>query len=150
MEWPGNARQRLRYTLRPRVLGWGEATMKSVLVVDDNELVRNLIKVVLVNGGFDVILAASGHEAIQMLNTRDDSIACVLQDLSLSDMPGEKVVAEMLKMKPGLPIIILTVDDVAACASRLSGLDIVGHVQKPFDSNALVERVAEIVDVNRA
>jgi len=124
--------------------------MKSVLVVDDNELVRNLIKVVLVNGGFDVILAASGHEAIQMLNTRDDSIACVLQDLSLSDMPGEKVVAEMLKMKPGLPIIILTVDDVAACASRLSGLDIVGHVQKPFDSNALVERVAEIVDVNRA
>ena len=124
--------------------------MKSVLVVDDNELVRNLIKVVLVNGGFDVIAAASGHEAIQMLKKCDDSIACVLQDLSLPDMPGEKVVAEMLKIKPELPIIITTVDDAAACASRLSGLDIVGHVQKPFDSNALVERVAEVVDVNQA
>lgn len=150
MKSSGSAHQYLGYTGGRAFLLESNVTVKSVLVVDDNELVRNLIEAVLVNAGLDVFTAASGPEAIRLLNRHDDSIACVLQDLSLPDMPGEQVVAEMHQIKPDLPVIILTVDDAASCASRLSGLDIAGHVQKPFDSEVLVARVAEIIEVASA
>lgn len=124
--------------------------MKSVLVVDDNEPVRNLIETILANAGLDVVTAASGPEAIRLLDGHDDSIGCVLQDLSLPDMPGEQVAAELLRIRPDLPIIILTVDDPAACVSRLSGVDIAGYFQKPFDSDVLIAMVREIVEPNDA
>lgn len=119
--------------------------MKSVLVIDDNELVRNLIEAILKNAGLDVLTAASGPEAIELLSKPNVTIACVLQDLSMPVMPGEQVVAELHKIQPELPVIILSVYDAAYSASRLSGLDIAGHIQKPFDSDVLVAKVRDII-----
>lgn len=150
MQQPGKLRWRLGYTRSRGFRVESETAMKSVLVVDDNELVRNLIEAVLVNAGFDVITAASGAEAIEMLHRHDDSIACVLQDMSLPDMPGEQVVAALHKIRPDLSIIILTVEDAASCEARLSGLEIAGYLQKPFDSDMLAARVGEIVEANHA
>lgn len=122
--------------------------MKSVLVIDDNELVRNLIEAILKNAGLDVLTAASGPEAIELLSKQNGTIACVLQDLSMPVMPGEQVVAELHKIQPELPVIILSVYDAAYSASRLSGLDIAGHIQKPFDSDVLVAKVRDIIQGN--
>ena len=122
--------------------------MKSVLVIDDNELVRNLIEAILKNAGLDVLTAASGPEAIELLSKPNVTIACVLQDLSMPVMPGEQVVAELHKIQPELPVIILSVYDAAYSASRLSGLDIAGHIQKPFDSDVLVAKVRDIIQGN--
>ncbi len=121
------------------------AIMKSVLVVDDNDLVRNLIEAVLRNAELDVLAAASGHEAIQLVRRQHDTIACVLQDLSMPEMSGEQIIAELHKIQPGLPVIVLTVDDAAYSAPRLSGLDIAGYIQKPFDSDLLVAKVRDII-----
>ncbi|MBT8087062.1 MAG: response regulator [Gammaproteobacteria bacterium] len=119
--------------------------MNSVLVIDDNDLVRNLIETILKNADLDVLTAASGSEAIQLLKKRNGAIACVLQDLSMPEMPGEQIIAELHKIQPGLPVIVLTVDDAAYSASRLSGLDIAGYIQKPFDSDRLVAKVRDII-----
>ena len=119
--------------------------MNSVLVVDDNDLVRNLIETVLRNADLDVLTAASGPEAIQLLKKRNGTISCVLQDLSMPKMPGEKIIAELHKIQPGLPVIVLTVDDATYSASRLSGLDIAGYIQKPFDADVLVAKVRDLI-----
>lgn len=119
--------------------------MKSVLIVDDNELVRNLIVTILKDAGFDALEAASGPEAVELVNTQREKIACVLQDLSMPVMPGEQVVAELHKIEPELPVVILSVDDVAYGASRLSGLRIAGYIRKPFDSDVLVAKVSEVI-----
>ena len=92
--------------------------MKSMLVVDDNELVRNLIEVVLKEAGLEVLTAASGAEALELMSTQSSTIACLLQDLSMPVMPGHEVVTEVHKIEPDLPVIILTVDDPAQSASR--------------------------------
>ena len=119
--------------------------MKSVLIVDDNELVRNLIVTLLEDAGFDVLTAASGLDAIEVVSKQASRVSCVLQDLSMPEMPGEQVVAELHKIRPDLPVIILSVDDPAYSASRLSGLSISGYVQKPFDSDDLVTRIKEVI-----
>ena len=119
--------------------------MKTVLVVDDNELVRNLIEVVLKDAGFEVLAAASGPEALELVNKKNGSIACLLQDLSMPVMPGEKVIAEMHQVEPDIPVIVLTVDDAGHSAKRLSGLNIAGYMQKPFDPGHLVAKVRDVM-----
>ena len=119
--------------------------MKSVLVVDDNDLVRNLIVTILEDSGITVITAASGKEAIRLAASEKQTIGCVLQDLSMPLMSGEEVVAALLEMDPTLPIIILSVDDPSYSATRLSGLDVAGYVQKPFDAVSLVSKVREFI-----
>lgn len=119
--------------------------MKSVLIVDDNELVRNLIETILKDAGFDVLTAASGIEAIELVSRHRHKIACVLQDLSMPLMQGEQVVSELHELEPDLPIIVLSVDDAAYSASRLSGLRIAGYIQKPFDPNLLVTKVSDVI-----
>lgn len=119
--------------------------MKSVLVVDDNDLVRNLVVTILEDAGIGVIAAASGREAIALATNQGDDIGCVLQDMSMPVMPGEQVVASLLEIDPGLPIIILSVDDEAYSASRLKGLNIAGHMQKPFDADALIAKIHEVI-----
>jgi len=119
--------------------------MKSVLIVDDNELVRNLIETILKDAGYDVLAAASGPEAIELVNQHGKTIACVLQDLSMPVMPGEQVVAELHKIEADLPVIVLSVDEATYSASRLSGLSIAGYIQKPFKSDLLVAQVHDIV-----
>jgi CheY-like chemotaxis protein len=148
MKWSDQADRHMGYTADRAFQEYADTPMKSVLVVDDNELVRNLIETVLKNAGLDVVTAASGPDAIRLLEKRSDSIACVLQDLSLPSMPGEQVVSELHKIKPGLPVIILTVDDAAYNASRLAGLSLSGYIQKPFDANVLVAKVTALIEAD--
>ena len=120
--------------------------MNSVLVVDDNDLVRKLIVAILEDAGITVLEAASGPEAIGHVTNDGNAIRCVLQDLSMPQMPGEEIVAELLKIDPTLAIVILSVDDPAYSASKLSGLDIAGYIQKPFDTVALVSKVRGLIE----
>ena len=120
--------------------------MKSVLVVDDNDLVRNLIVTILEDDGIEVFTAASGKEAIALVTDQVDAIGCVLQDMSMPVTPGEEVVAALLEINPDLPIIILSVDDAGYCATRLKGLKVAGHIQKPFEAMALVAKIRGMID----
>lgn len=120
--------------------------MKSVLVVDDNELVRNLIATILENAGIEALTAASGREAISLFADQGDAIGCVLQDLSMPQMPGEEIVAALLEIDPALPIIILSVDDPSYSAKRLSDLDIAAYIRKPFDADVLIGNVREFIE----
>lgn len=119
--------------------------MKSVLVVDDNDLVRNLIVTILEDADITVRTAASGKEAVRLVTEQGNAIGCVLQDLSMPLMPGEEIVAALLEIDPALPIVILSVDDPAYSAKRLSGLDIAGYIQKPFDADVLVRKIREFI-----
>lgn len=119
--------------------------MKSVLIVDDNELVRNLIVTILEDARVEVLTASTGPEAIELLGRHGDAIGCVLQDLSMPGMPGEEVVAELLQINPDIPVIVLSVDDPGYSSSRLSGLKIADYIQKPFESDVLITRVRDLI-----
>ena len=112
-----------------------------VLLVDDHELVRNLIVTLLEAHGFDVMTASTGPDAIDLLSTHANSIGCVIQDLSMPKMPGSEVIAELLKIRADLPIIVLSADDEAYAKPQLAGLNIAGYVQKPFDADELTAKV---------
>ena len=114
---------------------------RSVLVVDDHALVRNLVVRILEEAGLTVLAVESGLDAIDCVQQRPGEIGCVLQDLSMPDMRGEKVIGRIHEIDPDLPVVAFSAEDEYSAAERLSGLSIASYVQKPFDIKALVELI---------
>ena len=73
---------------------------ETVLVVDDEQSVRNLVKKILSNVGYTVLSAASGLEALQILNQDEKQVQLVLTDIVMPEMSGNKFSDHLLKRFP--------------------------------------------------
>jgi two-component system, cell cycle sensor histidine kinase and response regulator CckA len=77
-----------------------------VLLVEDEEQVRNLARVMLARLGFTVLEARDGIEAVEIFQRHPDEIRCVLCDLTMPRMDGWTMLAALRKLSPGLPVIL--------------------------------------------
>jgi DNA-binding response OmpR family regulator len=114
----------------------------TVLVVEDERKLRDLIRSYLERAGFLVLSTDSGAEAITMaVGTAPD---LVVLDLGLPDVPGETVARELRAMS-AVPIVMLTAK--AAEEDRIRGLELGAddYVTKPFSPRELVLRVQAIL-----
>jgi hypothetical protein len=84
-----------------------------VLVIDDEDSVRNLIGRVLERRGYRVLLAADGKEGIALFEHHRDEIRLVVLDWHLPGQPGERTFDELLKRKPSLRVVLVTGDHSA-------------------------------------
>jgi len=116
---------------------------QKILIVDDDENLRNLVGLNLRSEGFDVGMAGTAGEATKAC--AESSPAAVVLDLLLPDGSGKDVLAELHERYPALPIIILTalrdITDAVDCM-RLGATD---YLQKPFDKTRLVTSVRNAV-----
>ncbi|RMI31973.1 response regulator transcription factor [Nocardia stercoris] len=111
----------------------------SVLVVDDEPAIAELISVALRYEGWEVTTAGDGFSAVvQARQTRPD-VAVV--DLMLPDMSGLEVLAKLRRQYPDLPVLLLTAKD--AVEDRIAGLSAGGddYVTKPFSVEEVVLRL---------
>lgn len=107
----------------------------AVLVVDDEPLMRKLVRTILERSGVDVLDAASGNDACDVFATARDRIGLVLTDIVMPGMDGLSLAVRLRSVDPGMPILFMT-----GYAARLK--DAPGPVlAKPFTSTVLVEAV---------
>ncbi len=123
---------------------------RTILSVDDEPDITDLTRVHLTRAGFVVLTAASGREAIEVVNTRHPDL--VLLDLMLPDIDGFGV-CEILRRTPdtaAIPIIILSAWSTAE--ARTLGMDygVLEYVTKPFSPNDLVNRVRRLLSPSAA
>lgn len=114
---------------------------QTVLVVDDDPSVRNLLKNFLVESGYDVLLAASGHEALTL--ARQNKIHAVTLDVLMPDMDGWEVIRE-LKARPetaSVPILVISVTESRATALALGAS---AFMVKPVDKHVLTEELERL------
>ena len=113
----------------------------TVLVVEDERKLRDLIRSYLERAGFTVLSAGSGAEAITMAAAGPD---LVVLDLGLPDVPGETVARE-LRATAATPILMLTARSTEE--NRVRGLELGAddYVTKPFSPRELVLRVQAIL-----
>jgi DNA-binding response OmpR family regulator len=92
----------------------------KILIVDDDQHIRLLYKEELLEEGYDVDVASSGMEALQLFDKNDYDL--VTLDILMPDMDGIKVLRQMKEKKPRIPIIMSTAydyrDDFAVWASE--------------------------------
>jgi two-component system cell cycle sensor histidine kinase/response regulator CckA len=83
-------------------LEWGG----TGLLVEDNEMLRNMAATMLSHLGFTVLAAKDGVEAVEVFRQHKDEIRCVLCDLTMPRMNGWETLAALRKLAPDIPVVL--------------------------------------------
>ncbi|WP_074432964.1 response regulator transcription factor [Bacillus ndiopicus] len=116
--------------------------MTTVLIVDDEQDMRNLLEVVLRKEKIQTVTAANGYEAYEQLNKH--SIDLILLDVMMPEVDGFTV-CKTIRQTSNVPIIFLTAKD--ANEDKVNGLTIGGddYIVKPFTANEVVARIFAVL-----
>jgi two-component system, OmpR family, response regulator len=119
------------------------ASLPLVLVVDDEENIAYVLSAALRLNGFDVVTAATGREALDVVEKRLPDL--IVLDVMLPDIDGFEVCRRLRQSRNETPVLFLTARDDTG--DRLRGLTIGGddYVVKPFSVEELVARVRVIL-----
>ena len=126
----------------PDGLGMDSPSIGKLLVVEDHDLVRRLTVTMLEKADYEVIAAASGQEALDLLAQEADDIDCALIDLTMPGISGDELAAAIQASKPQQAIILMSAYGESMLADRVaSGYRPRHFLQKPFTAEALVSTV---------
>ena len=118
--------------------------MARILIVDDQEMLRDSLAATLAREGHEVVAAGDGAAALSRLeSTRIDLL---LTDLRMPKMSGIELLAEAKKRRPDLPIVLMTAFATVQTAVEAMKLGAYDYIQKPFEADELkllVERTLE-------
>ena len=114
-------------------------TRNTVLVIDDEEAIREAVEDILSLYGVPVIAAANGEQGLSLFSTHQDIIGLVLLDLTLPGVKGEAVYYYLREINPDVPIIISS-----GYRAQSLGLTLppeVHFLPKPYDLTKLMDTV---------
>jgi DNA-binding response OmpR family regulator len=114
---------------------------KRILVVDDDESVRESLKKVLEGAGYEVVLAAGGLEAA--VRFEPGQFDLLLLDLVLPNQSGWDVFERLTRRRPLVPVIIITGLPNQRITASMAGAGAL--FEKPIEPAALLERIAELL-----
>ena len=118
----------------------------TILVVDDEEMIRNIARQMLEDAGFTVLLANGGEAAIRILETAGDTpISLIILDLSMPEFSGRQVMQAIRRAGIEIPILICSGYTESEISKEFSGLHIAGVITKPFTLRQLANRVHRVL-----
>jgi len=118
-----------------------------VLLAEDEEPVRNIVRRILTQAGYTVLVATDGVEAVRQFAERATEIRLVILDAIMPRMNGTQALEEIRKLSPAVPALISSGYSDALASVRQVG---VAFLQKPYEPDALVRAVREILDNKRS
>lgn len=124
---------------------------EAVLVVDDSELIRNVMKKAL-EEKYIVISAENGKEAIDKISdNKDYKIVCMLLDLKMPVYDGFTVLEylKQFKLFSKIPVFIISGDDTKDTIQKAFTYDIVDMLNKPFSITNIREAVEKAINLNK-
>lgn len=130
-----------RVTETPQHTPRSEPRTRTLLVVDDEPMVREFAQRLLETEGYHVLEAGSGEQALSLLRERGGEIDGVLLDLSMPGMDGDTLLSELRAFAPRLPVIVHSGHSLESTSERLTQWNIAGVLQKPYRAARLSEMV---------
>ncbi len=122
----------------------------TVLVVDDEDIIRSLMKRALVAAGYDVLLARNGREALDLLERHRGEVDVVLSDLVMPVMDGRDLAERIREDFPDLPVVWMSGHPKDTVLLQGMGIDREPFLQKPLSAEVLVQTVSEVLERVRA
>jgi DNA-binding NtrC family response regulator len=111
----------------------------TVLVVEDEDLLRQAVAKMLRKKGFEVLEAANGSTAIDLLRANSDRIDAILLDMTLPGHSSKEVLGEVSRLRPDLKVILTSAYSEEVVRATLSAPQVYGFVRKPFQLSDLVQ-----------
>ena len=120
---------------------------ETILIVEDERVVRELVQEVLQAHGYTVLTAADGREAIAICTARSDKIDLLLTDVMMPQMTGPELARQLKPQRPEMRIIFMSgyTDQVRVLFDSSAAF-----IQKPFRTKELVEKIRETLDSSAA
>lgn len=128
-------------TLKELRVQGSQETLDTVLVIDDEEVVRSVSKAILARAGYNVLVAASGDEGIRIFEENRHRIVCVILDLTMPYMRGNLVFARLKACAPEVKVYIMSGYSDRQALEEFDSEGILGFIQKPFQTEDLVGAV---------
>jgi PAS domain S-box-containing protein len=119
-------------------------TRGTVLVVDDETLVRGVAKTMLEIRGFDVLTAGDGEEGVEVFRDHADQILAVLLDVTMPRMGGEEAFREMRRIRPDVKVVLSSGYSEKDAKQYFDESGLAGYIQKPFEMKILVDTFRRI------
>ena len=113
--------------------------MLKILIVEDDEKLSQLYKIVLTKAGYETVLAANGQEAWDIFDT--EHIDMVITDVMMPVLNGYDFVKILRQENPLIPVLMITAKDDYPSKSKGFTLGIDDYMTKPIDVNEMVLRV---------
>ena len=117
---------------------------KTVLLIDDEEMVINISEMMLKKIGYEVLKAHNGHEGIQLFEVNKSRIDLIISDLEMPKMNGWEVLNKLREIDPRIKVMLssgaLTDKDEQDVIDE--GFN--GFLKKPFSLTTLCEKISEV------
>jgi two-component system, cell cycle sensor histidine kinase and response regulator CckA len=115
----------------------------KILVVDDEEEIRDSLTAMLQSIGFDVLVAEDGEEGLEQYRLHQKEIRVVLSDLSMPKMDGEMFFGKVREINPKVRVILSSGYNHASVIRRFLNMGLAGFLQKPYRLKDLVLAVQD-------
>ena len=120
------------------------ALQGTVLVIDDEPVVRNVSKAILRRAGYKVITASNGREGLEAYQKHMDEVLCVLLDLTMPFLPGNLVFAKLKAINPKASVFLMSGLNVKQLQHEYDPQSVAGFIQKPFLMDDLLEKISKV------
>lgn len=119
--------------------------LRVVLVVDDEQGVRDLVCRTLQGEGYRTLEAGHGAEALKLVESAPDPVDLVITDVVMPGMDGRELGRRLAQSKPTLPVLYMSAYDVNDIFRRGSPSTSAPFLQKPFPHATLITRVEQLL-----
>jgi PAS domain S-box-containing protein len=119
---------------------------ETILLVDDEEMIRNVACEMLENLGYQVVVAANGAEAVETITRRGDTIDLVILDMIMPDMDGGTTFDRLRAIMPRIPVLLSSGYSQDGQAIDIMQKGCNGFIQKPYTLSALSQKIRRIFE----
>ncbi len=138
-----------------RLLGMAETRempafgTETILLVDDDTRIRDIAREIIEMGGYTVIEASSGEEALETYAAHRDEVSLVVLDLIMPGMGGKRCLEELLRINPSLKVLFASGYSSNGLRLDETGTGAIGFVKKPYDTKGILIAIRKVLDCGR-
>jgi PAS domain S-box-containing protein len=119
---------------------------ETVLLVDDEDLIIDVGQPMLEKMGYNVLIAGSGKEAVEIYQKNEQKIDMVILDLIMPDLSGGDTYDKLKEINPEIKVMLSSGYSIDGQTNEILKRGCMGFIQKPFNMKKLSQKIREILD----
>ncbi len=118
---------------------------ENILIIDDEQMVRELARKILESKGYNVLVATGGEEGISIFKDRHEEIDLVLLDMIMPKKDGAEVFREIKLIDPDVKVVLVSGYSLDERAQEILNSGALAFIRKPYHPDELLEKIRELM-----
>jgi len=123
-----------------------EQSRGAILLIDDEEIVRETAAEMIREAGFEVLTACDGLDGIDKLRDNVDAVSLVILDMNMPRLSGEEALPRLLEINPEIKVVLSSGYDERVTMEQCNQSTVAGFIQKPYSLVALAGLIQSLLD----